>query len=102
MNNLENKDILPDDILSAIDYILEKQPNAIFGGSIALNAVGLDVGAVDVKVQSKTTPKDKTRKTIEFIVLEINSAPSFGSITAEKYIQEIPKILKSKYGSSIH
>ena len=41
MNNLENKDILPDDILSAIDYILEKQPNAIFGGSIALNAVGL-------------------------------------------------------------
>ena len=41
MNNLENKDILSDNVLSGIDYILEKCPDVIFGGSIALNAVGL-------------------------------------------------------------
>lgn len=41
MNNLENKLILNDQILSAIDLILEKCPKTVFGGSIALNAVGL-------------------------------------------------------------
>jgi len=41
MNNLENKEILSDEILKAIDLIISTCPNAIFGGSIALNAVGL-------------------------------------------------------------
>ena len=41
MNNLENKDILSDEILEAIDIIIKNTPNAVFGGSIALNAVGL-------------------------------------------------------------
>jgi hypothetical protein len=40
-NNLENKQILSDDILNAIDLIIKKTPHAVFGGSIALNAVGL-------------------------------------------------------------
>lgn len=40
-NNLENKEILPNDILKAIDLIIEKTPNVVFGGSIALNGVGL-------------------------------------------------------------
>lgn len=40
-NNLENRDNLPDDILKAIDLIISTCPHAIFGGSIALNAVGL-------------------------------------------------------------
>jgi len=40
-NNLENKEILSDDILNAIDLIIKKTPHAVFGGSIALNAVGL-------------------------------------------------------------
>lgn len=40
-NNLENKDILPHNILKAIYLIIEKTPNVVFGGSIALNAVGL-------------------------------------------------------------
>lgn len=53
----------------------------------ALKAVGLDVGAVDVKVKGNG---------VDFKILEINSAPSFGDITLEKYSEVIPKILKSK------
>lgn len=40
-NNLENKEILSDEILQAIDLIIKQTPNAVFGGSIALAAVGL-------------------------------------------------------------
>lgn len=49
----------------------------------AKNAVGLDVCAVDVRVNSKGT---------DFRILETNSAPSFGEITLEKYLEELPKI----------
>lgn len=57
----------------------------------ALKAVGLDIGAFDVRVQSdkKSNP--------DFVILESNSAPSFGNITAQKYLEVIPKILKKKY-----
>lgn len=41
INNLENKEVLSDKILNAIDLIIKHTPNAVFGGSIALNAVGL-------------------------------------------------------------
>ena len=41
MKNLENKEILSDEILNAIDLIIYSCPNAVFGGSIALNAIGL-------------------------------------------------------------
>lgn len=40
-NNLENKEVLSDEILNAIDLIIKHTPNAVFGGSIALNAIGL-------------------------------------------------------------
>lgn len=62
----------------------------------ALNAVCLDIGAIDVKVQSRTKKNGQVRQSPEFIILETNSAPSFGDITLEKYKQEIPKILKDK------
>ncbi len=62
----------------------------------ALNAVGLDIGAVDVKVQSKLDNKGNIRKNPDFIIIEINSAPSFGELTAEKYIIEINKLLIMK------
>ena len=62
----------------------------------ALEAVGLDIGAIDVKVQSRTTKKGAVRENPEFIILETNSAPSFGDITLRKYKEEIPKILKEK------
>jgi hypothetical protein len=40
-NNLENDNILSNKIIEAIDIILKNTPNAVFGGSIALCAVGL-------------------------------------------------------------
>ena len=41
MNKLENKEILPENIYKAIKKIKDKHPEAIFGGSIALTAMGL-------------------------------------------------------------
>jgi hypothetical protein len=63
----------------------------------ALEAVGGDLLAFDVKVQSPTNNKDKVREYQEYILLECNSAPSFGDVTLQKYIEEIPKILKCKF-----
>jgi len=63
----------------------------------ALKAVGLDVGAVDLRIQSSKTEKGKVRENPDFIIVEINSAPSFGDITSQKYIEQIPKILKRKH-----
>lgn len=65
----------------------------------ALKAVGLDVGAIDLKVQSAKDHKGINRKEPEFIVIEINSAPSFGDVTVLKYKQQIPIIAKRKYES---
>jgi hypothetical protein len=51
MNNLENPEIIADDILDAIELIQSKCPEAVYGGSIALNAVGLlnrKVGDIDI------------------------------------------------------
>ena len=62
----------------------------------ALKAVGLDIGACDVKVQSTKTQKNKERDNIDFIVIEINSAASFGEITKEKYLIELNKLIKNK------
>jgi len=67
----------------------------------ALKAVGLDVGAVDLRIQSKLDKDGRTRENPDFIIVEINSAPSFGEITAQKYIEEIPKILKRKFITNV-
>jgi len=89
-------------------WILETNPNfckprnwkAIEAECVkALLATGLDVGACDVRVQSSTTTKGKERETEDFIVLEINSAPSMGDLTIVKYANELPKIASSKYDS---
>ena len=45
-------------------------------------------------INSKGIKRDRC----EFIIIEINSAPSFGEITLEKYKQILPKILYNKYG----
>ena len=41
MKNLENKEILSDEIFNAINAVVSKMPDVVFGGSIALNAIGL-------------------------------------------------------------
>lgn len=66
----------------------------------ALRAVGLEIGAIDLKCQSTKDSKGRTRENPEWIVLETNSAPSMGEITQQKYLVEIPKLLKEKYESS--
>ena len=62
----------------------------------ALNAVGLDIGAVDVKVQLDSTKRGSRRQTQDFVILEINSAPAFGELTEELYREELVKLLKAK------
>lgn len=62
----------------------------------ALNSVGLDFGAIDLRVQSSKNKNGEKRDYPEFIIIEINSAPSMGDVTLTKYIEEIPKMLKRK------
>lgn len=59
----------------------------------AVKACKLDFAGVDVRVQSA---KGKNHKNPDFIIIEVNSAPSYGEITAERYVEEIPKMLKRK------
>ena len=58
----------------------------------ALNAVGLDFGACDVKVQSE---KGKRESFVpDFIVMEINSAASMAEITTQKYFEQLTKMIR--------
>lgn len=68
----------------------------------ALKAVGLDFGAIDLRIQSAKDSDGNLRENPKFIIVEINSAPSFGDKTAEKYIEELPKLLKNKYKRTIN
>ena len=55
---------------------------------MAVRAVGLDIGAVDIRVQSRNNP--------EYIVCEVNSAPQLGDIGIEHYRREITNIINNK------
>lgn len=57
----------------------------------ALESVGLDLGACDVRIQSNN------KKDPKFIICEINSAPSLGDKGLEIYADEIENILKYKH-----
>lgn len=62
MNNLENLEILSDEIFTAIVLIQQRCPEAVFGGSIALNAVGLltrKIKDIDLFFDDKYTYKFK-------------------------------------------
>lgn len=73
--------------------------NAIVTDCIkAQKALGLDVCAFDVMVQGSKDGQERTNP--EWIIVESASAPSFGDITLERYLIEIPKILKSKYNAN--
>ena len=61
----------------------------------ALNAVGLDIAAFDIKVQSKLdSPK--------WLILECNSAPGLGEVGLEKYKEVLPEIINNKYQELIN
>ena len=55
-----------------------------------LKATGLDIGAVDIRVQSN----DKDNPS--FIVCEINSAPALGDYGIEQYKEVIKKLINNK------
>lgn len=54
----------------------------------AMKSVGLDLCAVDVKVQSK-------KETPKFIILETNSGPSLGEVGVNKYIEELTNLIEN-------
>lgn len=63
----------------------------------ALKSCGLDFGACDLRVQNNTDREGNRRTNPDFIVVEINSAPSFGEVTLEKYKEILPELLIEKY-----
>lgn len=65
----------------------------------AVVSCGLDFGACDLRVQNNYDQNGDLRNNCNFIVIEVNSAPSFGEITIEKYKEELPKLLKEKYNA---
>lgn len=62
----------------------------------ALQSLGLDIAAFDVKVQSAKTSKGEQRKNPEWIIIESCSAPSFGNVTSERYTEIIPILATKK------
>lgn len=68
----------------------------------ALKAIGADILSFDVKVQTPTDAKGNPRGFQDFILIECNSASSMDngsgniSICAQKYIEELPKIIIRK------
>jgi D-alanine-D-alanine ligase-like ATP-grasp enzyme len=62
----------------------------------ALKAVGLDFGAFDVRVQSSKNKEGGERKSPKFVIIEVNSAPSFGELTELKYKEVLPELIMSK------
>jgi len=55
---------------------------------MAVRSVGLDIGAVDIRVQSRNNP--------DYIVCEVNSAPQLGEVGIEHYRIEITNIINNK------
>ena len=58
-----------------------------------LEATGLDMGAVDIRVQSN---REGNRNSHRFIVCEINSAPALGQDGVVEYRKVIKKLIKIK------
>lgn len=88
------------------NWVLEENPsfkkpknwNAIVADCIkAKDALGLDICAFDVGVQG--TKDGVERENHEWIIFESCSAPSFGNITGQKYIEILPKLLIDKYNN---
>lgn len=66
----------------------------------ALRSCGLDFGACDLRVQNDLDKDGVRRNAPDFIVVEINSAPSFGEVTLAKYKEVLPQLLVKKYENS--
>ncbi len=91
-----------DDVCS---WALENNPsfkkpnnwNAIVQDCInAQRALGLDICGFDVMVQGATRD-GRERNNPDWIICESCSAPSFGTITTQKYITELNKLIEDRY-----
>lgn len=67
----------------------------------ALVAVGLDVGALDVRVQSATDKDGKTLSNPKWIIIETNSAPGLADVGLQKYVELIPKLITEKHANKV-
>ena len=81
-------------------WIVPENPNFVAPANMeeikqaAINAilsVGLTIGCVDVKVQQNRAGRDP-----EFIILETNSGPALGELTAPLYINELTQLITSR------
>lgn len=62
----------------------------------ALKALKLDIAGFDVKVQGSKDSKGNVRKDIDYIIIESNSACSFGEVTEKKYREELNRLIAEK------
>lgn len=88
------------------NWVLEENPsfkkpknwNDIVADCIkAKDALGLDICAFDVGVQGAKDGVE--RENPEWVIFESCSAPSFGNVTGQKYIEILPKLLIDKYNN---
>ena len=88
------------------NWVLEENPSfkkpknwdAIVADCIkAKDALGLDICAFDVGVQGAKDGVE--RENPEWVIFESCSAPSFGAVTGQKYIEILPKLLIDKYNN---
>ncbi len=88
------------------NWVLEENPSfkkpknwdAIVADCIkAKDALELDICAFDVGVQGAKDGVE--RENPEWIIFESCSAPSFGNVTSQKYIEILPKLLIYKYNN---
>ena len=88
------------------NWVLEENPSfkkpknwdAIVADCIkAKDALGLDICAFDVGVQGAKDGVE--RENPEWVIFESVSAPSFGAVTGQKYIEILPKLLIDKYNN---
>lgn len=68
----------------------------------ALNGLNLDIAGFDIKVQGAKQKDGTLRIEPEWIIIESNTACSHGNVTTEKYLEEVPKILKEKWSNKIN
>lgn len=70
MNNLENDKILSKEIIGVIDMLTTNNPNTVFGGSIALNAVGLlnrKISDIDIFILENSEFPSIIKELTEFV-----------------------------------
>lgn len=63
---------------------------------LALKSSRLDIGAVDLRIQSAKDENGNKRNTCDLVLMEINSAPSLGEKGSEFYYKEIVKLINKK------